>query len=140
MPVNLKRAVFDQCVPRAFIYGCDTYRIYETKLKTTQWATERADLTRRDRKRAENERQQKFWTSYRETKTLQWQWARHVSRKTNTVLEWSQRELTRTRGRLPDRWEKEIMIDRFNWRVQRKAEYNSSEIIMYNINSRVTSL
>lgn len=87
-----------------------------------------------------SERQQKFWTSYRETKTLQWQWARHVSRKTNTMLEWSQRELTRTRGRLPDRWEKEIMIDRFNWRVQRKAEYNSSEIIMYNINSRGTSL
>ena len=113
MPVALKKVIFDQCVLPVLTYGCETWTLNEFvkgKLRTAQRGMERSMLgyTRKDRKRADVIRTiTKVHDIVETVKTLKWQWAGHIARRsdgrwTKAVLEWSPRELQRPRGRPPD--------------------------------------
>ncbi|KAJ8868749.1 hypothetical protein PR048_030289 [Dryococelus australis] len=117
-PEFLKKQVFNQCVLPVLTYACQTWILNcraKQKLRTAQRGVERAMLgfTRRDRKRADYIRSvTKVRDILERVKTLKWQWAEHIARRrhdrwTTVMMDWIPRDLKRSRGRLPDRWDRD---------------------------------
>ncbi|CAB3248796.1 unnamed protein product [Arctia plantaginis] len=119
IPQCLKTKVFNECVLPVMTYGAETWTLTVRlvhKFKVAQRAMERAMLgvSLRDRIRNEVIRQRTKVTdiAYRISK-LKWQWAGHISRRTDNrwgkrVLEWRPRLGKRSVGRPQARWSDDL--------------------------------
>lgn len=119
IPQCLKSKVFDQCVLPVMTYGAETWTLTAGlvhQFKVAQRAMERAMLgvSLRDRIRNDVIRQRSGVTdiAHRISK-LKWQWAGHISRRTDgrwsrKVLEWRPRIGKRSVGRPETRWDDDI--------------------------------
>jgi hypothetical protein len=119
MPLHLKSKTFDQCILPVLTYGCETWTLNATitnKLATTQRSMERSMLgiTKRDRKRNTWIRNKtKVTDIIQRVKSLKWQWAGHIARRTDNrwttrTIEWYPRGIKRPRKRPKDRWDRDI--------------------------------
>lgn len=119
IPQCLKTKVFNQCVLPVMTYGAETWTLTVRlvhKFKVAQRAMERAMLgvSLRDRIRNEviRQRTKVIDIAYRISK-LKWQWAGHISRRTDNrwgkrVLEWRPRLGKRSVGRPQARWSDDL--------------------------------
>ena len=120
MPLYLKKKAFDQCILPVLTYGCETWNLKAAvtqKLQVAQRSMERAMLgiTRRDRKRIGWIREQtKVTDIIHRIKSLKWQWAGHIARRTDNrwttkIVEWYPRGIVRPRRRPDMRWDYDIV-------------------------------
>ena len=119
IPQCLKTKVFNQCVLPVMTYGAETWTLTVRlvhKFKVAQRAMERAMLgvSLRDRIRNEVIRQRtKVIDIAHRISKLKWQWAGHISRRTDNrwgkrVLEWRPRLGKRSVGRPQARWSDDL--------------------------------